>query len=61
MPDLSPTLTTPGVEKALVNSYTEGSAAWAVAGDGVTANEVKDVSGEPSPFELDRGDVGATL
>jgi hypothetical protein len=61
LPDMGPVTNSPGVEKALVNTYLEGRASWAVAGDGITANEVKEAAVEPSPFQMDREDVGATL
>jgi hypothetical protein len=61
MPDMGPVTNSPGVEKVLVNSYIEGTASWAVAGEGITANEVKEAAGLPSPLEGVREDVGATL
>jgi hypothetical protein len=61
MPDMGPVSKAPAFERALVNTYVEGNASWVVAGDGVTANEVKEAAVEPSPFELEREDVGATL
>jgi hypothetical protein len=53
------------VEKALISSYVDNTAAWEVAGDNVgvnTVNEAKDSGAwHPGTTDWDQEDVGATL
>jgi hypothetical protein len=53
----------PDVEKGLMNAHLESTASWEVAGDGLTANEVRDGSAGSAAVSNDweQEDVGATL